>query len=291
MTAINQEIKTTISPIEAEHISEVSIFLNRNMSDRFSPEVWGNALNTSWLAGAPNHGFMMKNDDGEVVGALCAIYSLQYINGKEERICNPHSWCVLPEFRTKSVLLVLSAIRQQGYHFTMFTPNTSGLEIFAYLRFKPLDNEISTLLHLPKLFGRKLTFIKDDDRAMSLMCDKDKGYYADHLVFPWLKRIVMTDGNKTAFILFKTHRFKKLPGINILYVSDLEFLVHHWPEIRSHLLIKFGFFSTRIESRFLNENKYWSLKPEQGQQKFYLSQSLTPKDINNIYSELVALDL
>jgi hypothetical protein len=291
MTTTKPEIKAKISPIEKKHIKEVSVFLNSHMSDRFSPEIWGDALNTSWLADAPNHGFMMKNDEGDVVGALCAIYSLQNINGKEERICNPHSWCVLPEFRTKSVLLVLSAIRQQGYHFTMYTPNTSGLEIFSYLRFKPLDNEISTLLHLPKLLGKKLTFIEDNDKAMSLMSDQDKKSYADHSVFPWLKRIVMTDGNKTVFILFKTHRFKKLPGINVLHVSDHEFFTQHWPEIRSHLLIKFGFCSTRIESRFLNESKFWSLKPEQGQQKFYLSQSLTPKDINNIYSELVALDL
>ncbi len=286
-----KEIETKITSIQAGDIEDVAQFMHVNMNDKFTADTWARTLKSSWVEDIPNYGFMLKNKNQDVVGVLCALYSQQEFNGRIEQMCNPHSWCVLPEYRTKSVQLVLGVIRQKGYHFTMFTPNKSGLEIFAYLRFKPLENEISTLLNIPKLTPNKLSFIDDSPTALACLSARDRVIYKDHLKYPWLDRIVFGSKGKFGFILFKQQKFKKLNSINIIFVSDLALFSEFWSDIRSFFLLKRRIFTTRIESRYLKHAEFWSLKPEHGQQKFYLSSSLEAEDIQNIYSELVAMDL
>lgn len=292
MTNLKKGNATSLLEIQKEDIADVAVFLNKYMSDRFSPEEWGRAMLVAWLDDAPNHGFMVKDSDNNVVGALCVIYSEQSINGKKERICNPHSWCVLPAYRSSSVQLVLAAIRQRDFHFTMFTPNESGLEIFAYLKFKPLGNSVTTLLHVPSLsFSSKMTFFSDEEEGMNVLSPTDLKVFKDHMAFPWLDRLIFKSREKSGFILYKKLKFKRLPSARVLYISDRDLFFSNWQQVRTYLLRRRGLFTSRMETRFLEKSVSFSLQPEPDQQKFYLSSSLAPDDIECIYSELVVLDL
>ena len=123
-----------LSPIRDGDIPRVARFLHEQMNDRFSVDTWMRTLSQSWIESPPNRGFMLEDVD-RVVGVICALYSQQTIAGETFQVSNPHSWCVLPGYRRRSVDLVLAVIRQKGYHFTMFSPNSSGIEIFSYLKF------------------------------------------------------------------------------------------------------------------------------------------------------------
>lgn len=139
------------------------------MNNQFTPQAWQQGISKSWLAEAPNYGFMLICEE-KVVGVLCAIYSEQYVAGRLERFCNPHSWCVLSSYRSQSIELVLAMIRQKGYSFTMFSPNKEGIKIFSFLRFKPLDNRVSILLNMPSLnFSGRVTIVTDKSKAKSLL--------------------------------------------------------------------------------------------------------------------------
>lgn len=280
-----------VKPITAQDIDKVSVFLHQHMSNKFSATQWATCLETSWLSGAPNHGSMLETESGEVVGALCAIYSTQNVAGDTVNFCNPHSWCVLPEYRKSSVQLVLYVIRQKDFHFTMFSPNKSGLEIFSYLRFKPLESSVSTLVNVPLLRKNSLKFGELNSALEESLPTEAKQVYDDHKKYPWLNFLLCTNGKNTCFIVYKVQKYKKLPSVNILYISDRQFVNKYWPDIRSYFLMSKGIFSARVESRFIEAEQYLSLSPEKGQQKFYLSPSLLPEQIENLYSELAVLDL
>lgn len=282
--------KPVLTEIGKCDLKNVSAFLHQHMNNNFSPEVWESGINKCWLESSPNYGFMLIQE-GEIVGVLCAIYSEQYVNGDLKKFCNPHSWCVLPEYRTRSVDLVLSVIRQPGYHFTMFSPNSSGVEIFGYLKFKRLDNTTSIVLNVPAFNVSRVHILGDTEDASSFLKSPYNKYHKEHTIFPWLKIIVFGVGGNYGFILYKKQLLKKLACARILYVSDANLFQRCWPVLRTYLLLRHGMVTSKIETRFLSGTLFLTLKNEPDGRKFYLSSELDQGNIHYLYSELVTLDI
>lgn len=284
--------KTVVTAITHHDLDEVAGFLHHHMNGRFTQQEWKQGISKSWLPDAPNFGFMLRYNS-QIVGTLCAIYSEQNIAGCLKRFCNPHSWCVLSDFRTRSIDLVLSLIRQEGYTYTMFSPNKDGIEIFKYLKFKPLDDQILIFLNMPSLLGvGKIPSLQSFKQIKALLPEHATQHYVDHIDFPWLNFMFFNERDRYGFLIFKKQRYKRLASAWIMYVSDAALFCQCWPAIRTHLLIKHGLFTSKIEARLL-ENirmKTW-LDPEQGARKFFLSKELSADSIQNLYSELVTLDL
>jgi len=287
-------IAAKLLEIRNEDIGDASTFLNKHMNDKFSSAVWAGALQQKWLSNAPNCGFMLRDSGNEVVGVLCAIYSQQLIQGRLEPVCNLHSWREMKPLLTKSILLVLAAIRQKGFHFTMFTPNQSGLEIFSYLKFKPLNSSVVPLLHTPRFrAGRHISVGADSGGGLDvgLLSERDQKIYNDHASFSWLDSLVFRAGDSYGFILYRRSKYKKLPSARIYFISDRKLFFQCWGEIKSCLLLKHKLFSSIIEARFLPEKTPFSLPSFPSQRTFYLSETLGQLDIECIYSELMVLDL
>jgi len=286
----NKQDKATLSAITDADLQAVSVFLHNHMNDKFSSEKWEKGITVNWLDEAPNHGFMLKHD-GNIVGVLCAIYSEQYVDDVLEKFCNPHSWCVLPDHRKRSVDLVLAVIRQQGFHYTMFSPNVEGVQIFSYLKFKPLDNTVSILLNVPALNFTRARIVDDSRVAVDLLPEPAKKYYKEHMQFPWLNLLAFGKEGKFGFIIYKKQELKKLPCALILYTSDEKLFHDCWATIRTHLLMKHGFVTSKIEQRLLARPLKYTLKKEPGGRKFFLSGKLPQDKIKYVYSELMALDI
>jgi len=283
--------KTTLREIKLEDISDVAAFLHSHMSDRFSTGTWEKTLSPRWPNKASNSGFMLKDSDGKVVGAICALYSEQSINGEIEQLCNLHSWAVLPEYRKKSIMLVLAAIRQQGFHFTMFTPNKSGLEIFSYLKFKPLNDTVTPLPHIPLPTLSRVKILEPLEYTTANFSDNERRIFKDHSSFPWIHHTVFESEGESGFILYRKIRYKRLPSTKILFISNKRLFFKCWPRIRIHLLFQHGLFASVIESRFLDNEAPFSLPSYPGQNTFFFSDQLSASDIECLYSELMILDL
>ncbi|SEN31715.1 hypothetical protein [Nitrosomonas marina] len=282
---------TNLTPILEGDLDDVALFLHHHMNNRFTQSEWKQGISQSWMPKVPNYGFMLKND-AQIVGVLCAIYSEQSIAGELKRFCNPHSWCVLAEFRKRSIELVLALIQQKVYTFTMFSPNKDGLEIFRYLKFKPLDNHVLILLNWPSAFGAgQILEFRNNQQLLQHLPEPVAKHYQDHAHFSWLNYMFFKEGNRYGFLIYKRRLYKRLGSAWIMHVSDAALFRQCWPAIRAHLLLKHGLFTSKIEARLLDQPiKSW-FKPEQGAQKFYLSDEISADNIQNLYSELVALDL
>lgn len=283
--------KAELKPILDEDVTRTAQFLHRHMNDKFSTAQWERGLRASWYRAAPHHGFMLEWQ-GEVVGAICTLYSEQEIDGEIRVICNPHTWCVLEPYRSRSVSLILAVIRQPDLHFTMFSPNADGEEIFAYLGFKPLPRDTRILVNVPTLqLFRRVQVGFEIDAALPQLSPADRKCVTEHRQFAWLRFVFYSRDGRQGFLIYKTCRYKRLPGAHLIHISDRSLFEDCWPGIRTRLLLGYGICTATVEQRLLGGNPTFSFASAPASAKFYLSDTLPPEAFKYTYSELVALDL
>lgn len=282
----------TVSAINTDKIHEAALFLERNMDHGVDYSAWSTAIKTSWIETPPNFGFALFNKENQIVGLICALYSCQKIDGKLFNVCNPHSWCVLPEYRDHSISLVLAVINQPNYSFTMFTPNKDGIQIFSYLGFKPLDNNLKYIPNIPSLINSSITLITDEDKLTPLLNEENLKIHNDHKAFSSIKKVVIKTKEKKLFILLQTIKYKRCKSARLVYVDDYDYLIANIKIIKHLFLMKLGLIFTIIEKRFAKES-YDSIIGfrEKGHQRLYISKELKPHQIQYVYSELSALKL
>lgn len=276
---------------QAQHLAEVSLFLHENLGRRFTAKTWADSLTQRWAASSPNHGTHLRHD-GKVVGVLCAIYADQVIDGIPFRVCNPHSWVVLEEHRSHSLGLLLQLLRQRDYHFTMFTPNPKVAQVFQGLRFRVLDD---TLLHAPNLpspgaWRPGLVVETEPSRIAALLQGQALRDFQAHAHLPWLRFVAFGRPGRLCWVVYKPARWKKLPCAAIAHISDPALMQEFGSLLRHHLLMR-GIPVSRIEARLLTALPPLALRSRRGMPKLVLSPTLTDRQVTDLYSELMALDL
>jgi hypothetical protein len=281
-----------VEPIQETDLPVVSAFLHENLSQRFTPEAWRNALIHPWSEQRPNFGVQMRDGD-KLVGVLCAIYSDQTIGGRTEKFCNPHSWCVLKDYRNHGIGLVLSIVKQQGYHFTMLTPNPKVAQIFRGLRFRDLGTPTVTFPNLPApLAALSGTFAESStQRIAERLAEPVRRDFELHREIPWLTFVAFGRGTDVCLVAFKRIRWKRMPCAWLMHVSDPEAFDRHVGTLRNHLLFRHGLLVSYVEKRFLSRAPRVAYHGTRTQAKLYLSRELKDTQIRDLYSELVALDV
>lgn len=278
-------------PIHDADLDEACTFLHEHLNSRIAASGWKQSLCHPWSDTRPNYGFQLK-DGSRVVGVICATYSDQYVNGRLERFCNPNSWCVLPQYRTNGLSLVLAVIRQKGYHFTMLTPNPRVCEIFQKLRFKTLSDTVVTFPNLPwRLWRRGNEWIEHDAARISeRLTDSTRRDFELHRDLPWLEFAAFGSDGDSCLVAFKRERMKRLPSARVVYVSNPTAFHQHLSLLQRHMLFNRGLVLTTVELRFIGSAPALARRSVRYQPKLYLSSTIGDSDVQDFYSEVVALD-
>lgn len=279
-------------PIQESDLDEVGQFLHINLARRISPRAWSDSLRHRWAASQPNFGMQLIADDGRRVGVLCALYSDQAIDGRTERFCNPHSWCVLDEFRHASINLVLAVLRQQDYHFTMFTPNPKVAQVFTGLRFRLLDDGLLYFPNLPRPWPSATgSFVESHpDRIAARLAGAALAEFQAHRSIPWLHFVAFGRPGDACLAIYKRGRWKKMPCALLAHLSDPAVMQRQGHLLRTHLLAR-GLLVSRIEARFLVGAPPLTYRTERTQPKLVSTRTLDDSKIRDVYSELMALDI
>lgn len=281
-----------VRPVLETDLDEVGQFLHTNLSRRIAPKVWSDSLRHRWAASQPNFGMQLIADDGRRVGVLCAVYSDQVIDGKTERFCNPHSWCVLDEFRHASINLVLAVLRQHDYHFTMFTPNPKVTQVFMGLRFRLLDDGLLYFPNLPRLWPAVAgSFVEaHPDRIAANLTGAALAEYQAHRAIPWLHFVAFGRPGDAHLAIYKRGRWKKMPCALLAHLSDAAAMQRQGHLLQAHLLGR-GLLFSRIEARFLASPPTFAYRTRRTQPKLVSTRTLDDPKIRDVYSELMALDI
>ena len=86
-----------VTPITDADVEAVSEFLHRELNERVPAHAWTQAIRVPWLTSGsettPNHGYMLVDDGGHVLGAYLGFYSEREIEiGRascRERVSSP----------------------------------------------------------------------------------------------------------------------------------------------------------------------------------------------------------
>ena len=281
-----------VSPIGAADLADVGQFLHEHLNRRFTPEGWTSSVTHLWVENAPNYGMQLR--DGErLVGVFCATYSDQLIDGQIERFCNPHSWCVLETHRQHGIGLLLNLVKQRGYHFTMFTPNSKVAEIFLGLKFKNLDDRQYICLNLPSpVAWRRGVFVESaPERIAARLKGQDLRDFEAHQRIPWLNFVAFGSGDDVCWVVYKPTRWKRLRSAWLMHVSNADSFERLNGLLRNHLRRHHGIVTLKVEARWLTAKPAWSLLERRTQPKLFKSPSLVDPQVRDLYSELVALDV
>lgn len=281
--------RPVIEPVTAQTLPEFAAFLHRHLDASRSPEQWATGLNTSWMPGQPNHGFVVRSA-GEIVGGIGAFYAARRIGGQAVNTCNITSWCVLDAHRQQSMRLAMAVVGQPGYHFTDFSPTKVVGATLQFLKFKPLDERQVVALNLPWLALDGLRTVSDPDAIARSLEGDALQVYQDHRVYPWLHHVLVGQPGAWCHVIYKRRQFKGLPAAFILHASDRPLLQAGWHRLCRHLLLR-GLASTHFELRTLGAQPWPSAVRSGFNAKLFLSDALRSDQIDYLYSETMALDL
>jgi len=265
-----------------------------NFWGKGSEEKWRKLFDYRWERDENYCGLALKEGD-QTVGFIGMIFSRRWINGRAEKFCNLTSWFVRPEYRARAVSLLLPLVRMRDYTITDLTPSLAVYQIQRKVGFKDLDANGRILLP----FGRRLSGPKPSavqvthaagDMRQKLSADH-RQILDDHLAYP-CEHFLLSAGNRYCYIIYSKHKRKKLPFVYIHYISDPELFGQTYPQIRGAIMshARSGF--AVIDSRLVAGLKLpLSFCLPYRTPKQYLSSSLKPGQIDNLYSELVLLNL
>ena len=279
-----------LAPITDADLSAVADFLHANLNARVPAATWRQAMTVPWKVDAPNHGFMIT-EEGSITGVYLAFYSEREIAGQRERFCNLGAWCVLPEYRLHSLRLLKALLAQPGYHFTDLSPSGSVVPLNTRLKFRSLDTATAVIPNLPwPSVSGGLRISPKPAVIERTLKDKDLAVYHDHERTAAARHLVLTKDSEYCYVMFRKVTRKQLPVFAaILYVSNPDLLARAIRPLSRHLLVRQGAVATLAELRIVRRRPPLSFPLPSARPKMYLSHSLEPEQIDDLYSELTCL--
>lgn len=276
-----------VLPITEADVATVADFLRAH----HNPKVpWERACGpVLWDIDAPNLGFMLC-DGQRVVGTLLALYSERVISGRVERFCNLGSWCVLPDYRSRSMFLLRAMLAQEGYNFTVLSPDQAPQEILKWQKFRYLDTSAALLPNLPWPTLHVRTRISEQPEIIDRTLNGPvQNLYRDHAQTLAARHLVVTRGNDACYVMYRICRYRGLPVFALLlYVSDSDLFRRSARAVGRHLLLRHGLIATVAETRIAGCIVRPSFKLINWP-KMYRSASLRPEQVDDLYSELACV--
>lgn len=283
----SNSLSVELCPITDADVAAVADFLHANHNDRVP---WDRACAVvPWQVQAPNHGFMLR-DGRRVVGTLLALYSDRLVAGRVERFCNMGSWCVLPAYRSRSILLLRAMLSQDGYHFTVLSPDDGPQEILAWHKFRFLDTSAAFIPNLPwpTLPGR-VTISADPEVIGKTLAGRELALYRDHARALAAHHVVLIRGRDSCYVMYREFRYKRVPVFaTVVHVSNPRLFHQALIPLTRHLLVRHGLVATLAELRVIGRRPRLSFAL-QNWPKMYRSTCLEPEQVDDLYSELVCV--
>lgn len=247
-----------------------------------------------WARDETHCGLILR-DGNRTVGFLGMIFSRRRINDKVEKFCNLTSWFVHPDYRSRAISMILPLQGMQGYTITDLTPAKNVYQIQKKLGFKDLD--AAGRLLLP--FGRRLfqpknfpTHSTHDSAAIeNQLTGQDLKIFKDHQKYPCF-HFLLAAPDRYCYMVYTKLKRKRIAYVHLHYISDPDLFALAYRDIRNAILTHAGAYFLLIDSRLVKNMKLpLSFCLPYRAPKQYLSSTLEPAQIDNLYSELVMLNL
>jgi GNAT superfamily N-acetyltransferase len=241
------------------------------------------------------HCGLIMVDGDRTVGFLGMIFSRRKLGDRVEKFCNLTSWYVHEDYRSRGIAMILPLHAMKDYTITDLTPAKNVYTIQNKLGFKDLDAAGRLLLPFGRRFfqaGYDATVLTHDKAAIETrLKGQDFTIFNDHRHYQ-CEHFLLAGQDRYCYIIYTKLKRKRWPYVHLHYISDPELFETTYRDIRKSILGHAKAYFVLIDSRMVKNQKLpLSICLPYRAPKQYRSATLKPAQIDNLYSELVMLNL
>ena len=277
----------TLEPITTGELPAMAEYLKASMEPEKSISSWMAPFEANWNPDWPNHGFKLI-DDERTVGVFQVIYSERDVRGSSEVFGNLVNWWVDEDYRGgklgHSQKMLEAIIEQENCHFFATTPAPNVLRLYARygFEFPPTGKWLTPCV--PSLDGIKVSERRDAIRNR-LDGTKLQKVFSDHEGCQAVHIAMVEDGTDVSLFIWRRRLIKRLLRRgSVLYISDAESFVRAQGAV-ARFFLRRGYAAFEIDKRFVGRLRF-GVEREGPPTAFY-SRTLSWKEMNNLYSELM----
>ena len=253
---------------------------------------WRNIFDCSWQT-EDYCGYGLF-DDGKIVGFLGSIFSSKTIGDRVENFCNIHSWVVKPQYRDRSISLILPILKLKDLTLTDLSPAPKVIAILQRLGFKVLDSKLCILLPFNTDISHKTEKVRltqEKFQILERLSEQDLKLFQDHVIYSSCNHLLIENSKDYCYVIYTVVKQAFFSYCYIQYISNVLMFSQYSGAIRSDLARHSGTLLVVVDSRLIASIELpFSYDVPFSFPKLYKSSNLKPNQIDNLYSELVLLN-
>lgn len=256
---------------------------------------WRSLFHYPWKTDMEQRGFVLRDGD-RVVGFIGTIWSVRRIGGKTERFCNLSSWITLPEYRNHSLQLFKAVMELRDCTITCHTPAGPLYPLYRRFGFSDLETRLRIIRPLPAWQGPAAWLgeeaISDPDEIEPLLPEAEREILNGHRLPGCGHLLLRSRAGAHCYLVYTRTMGKRFPFAHVHYVGDPRVFARNLDRVRLHLMLTLRTPLIMIDARLvagvaLPNSREVSLSVPH----VFRSDSLSAAQIDNLYSELILLNL
>jgi hypothetical protein len=284
----------SVRPVDASLFDQVHPLL-QDLDPSIDQSTWQRLFDYQWKQEEAYCGYGLF-DDEKLVGFLGLIFSQRIIAQKLERFCNLTTWIVQPSYRGYSLLLMRSVMQLKNYTLTDFSSYKEVIQLSKRLGFQELDVRVKLLLasrFVPSFFRHeKIQCFQELDEIKTRLRGADATLFADHQRYPNCRHLLVCGGEQYCYLIFTVVQNSTFSYCYLHFISDVKLFAMFSLTIRAQLVKMSGTALILVDSRLVSQISLpLTYELPLNLPKLYKSDTLTPEQIDNLYSELILLNL
>lgn len=294
---LNEELKHKHLRIEKMHAEDFDkVYPLLKILDPKMPEKrWRNLFIYKWKGVQDFFGFGLYHNS-KLVGFIGTIFSQRELHKQTENICNLTSLIIKEDYRSQglSKFLLAAVLSIKDITITGFSASERAYQLYKSLDFQEFEThkiKIPTYKNLISKAKSPVDIKKVSNHNVGLLNEKEKEIYHDHKPYRSYHMIIK-DGKDYCYVIFNVIFRNKRVNAYLNYVSHPAIFNKHLRKFCRYLFLRHIAIFLIIDKRLIHiTNKLNYTEEKLPVPKIYKSETMKPQDIDNIYSELILLDI
>lgn len=255
---------------------------------------WHRLFHYSWEPPDETRGFIIFDGD-RPVGFEAFIQHQRVIDGEKRHIVNGSSWVVLPEYRRASMMIRNAWAEREATGTVTTLAMSTRLELhplFIAYGFKTLETHQLCLAPLRGDRARGWKVTSDPARFEGILGDEDLKIFRDHRDLPCRHLLAWRDADYCYVVSARRAGPKRLGTSMLFHISHPEnFMAAQQPLHAGLLKQNRAFWVTADERLFRGVEPRGAKRVPLRTPRMYHSMTLEPGQIDNLYTELILLEI
>lgn len=254
---------------------------------------WRRIFRPPWPSDRDLAGYALVEGD-RPVAFMGLLFAERWVGSRKERFCNVTSWIATEPYRGESSLLALQLRSFRDHTVTNLTPTAEAGRVFGRLGFESLETHRTILWAgnalRPSVLARGLRVSADPGDVEAVLDDRDRELLETHRGLTHHQ--VAWDAGGYCHVVFTLGRRARAPLIRIHRVSDRARFARWLPRLQLHWAREYGAPLAECDSRLVDPlGPPFGVRRARATPRLYRSAGVDRAEIDNLYSEIVLLDL